>query len=192
MTSYEKLLVIVHNDPLRTADAIVLLEGDGYGRLARAAELYRQGYAPKIVFSGEAINPAYGSFPLSECLSQLLDLGVPENAIIHENQSTQTAEQAHHVTQMAVNNGWKTLLLVASPHHQCRAYLTFLKHAIPARLTLINAPARDLPWFRQEAWGARFDLLAQEQKRIEAYTLKGDLATPEEAITYQKWKEEQP
>lgn len=191
MTNYEKLLVIVHNDPLHKADAIVLLEGDGYGRLARAAALYRQGYAPKVVFSGEVANPAYGSLPLSECLPQLLELGVPERDIIHENQSTQTAEQAHHIAQMALNNGWKKLLLVASPYHQCRAYLTFLKQIIPAGIILINAPVRDLSWFKKEAWGARFDLLEQEQKRMEAYTLKGDLATVEEAITYQKWKEEQ-
>ncbi len=37
----------------------------------------------------------------------------------------------------------------------------------------------------------RFDLLEQEQKRIEAYTAKGDLATVEEAIAYQRWKEQQ-
>jgi hypothetical protein len=67
-----------------------------------------------------------------------------------------------------------------------------LKQIIPAGIILINAPARHLPWFKQEAWGARFDLLEQEQKRIAAYTLKGDLVTVEEAIAYQKWKEEQP
>jgi uncharacterized SAM-binding protein YcdF (DUF218 family) len=189
MTSYEKLLVMVHNDPLHKADAVVLLEGDGYGRLARAAELYRQGYAPKLVFSGEVTNHTYGSFPLNECLPQLLEMGVRREDIIHENTSTQTAEQARYVTQMALDNGWKKLLLVASPHHQCRAYLTFLKHAIPSGIILINAPAHDLPWFKQEAWGARFDLLEQEQQRIEAYTLKGDLVTVEEAIAYQRWKE---
>ncbi|GAP72150.1 hypothetical protein SAMD00024442_25_39 [Candidatus Symbiothrix dinenymphae] len=146
MTDYEKLLVLVHNDPLCKADAIVLLEGDGFGRLQAAAELYRQEYAPTIVFSGEITDYDYGSFPLKDCLPKLLELGVCENDIIHENKSTHTAEQAHYMAKMIVEKGWKKLLLVASPHHQCRAYLTFLKQ-MPQGVVLINAPARDLPWF---------------------------------------------
>jgi uncharacterized SAM-binding protein YcdF (DUF218 family) len=188
MSDYEKLLVMVHNDPLAKADAIILLEGDGFGRLVRAAELYRQGYAPKIVFSGNIADHAYGSFPLEECLPQLLKMGVKEEDIIHENRSTQTAEQARYISQMIIDRQWKKLILVASPHHQCRAYLTFLKQT-PPNVILINAPARDLPWFKKEAWGVRFELLEQEQERIEAYTRKGDLVTIEEAIEYQKWKE---
>jgi uncharacterized SAM-binding protein YcdF (DUF218 family) len=190
MSDYEKLLVIVHNDPLCKADVIILLEGDGFGRLHYAAELYKQGYAPKIVFSGEITDYAYGSFPFKECLPKLIEMGIPEIDIIHEDKSTQTAEQARHIAQMAITQGWEKLILVASPHHQCRAYLTFLKQ-IPQGIVLINAPARDLPWFKKETWGSRFDLLEQEQKRIETYTAKGDLATVEEAIAYQKWKEQQ-
>jgi uncharacterized SAM-binding protein YcdF (DUF218 family) len=190
MSDYEKLLVIVHNDPLTKADAIILLEGDGFGRLVRAAELYHQGYAPKVVFSGNIADHAYGSFPLEKCLPQLLKMGVKEVDIIHENRSTQTAEQARYVAQMAMEKGWKKLILVASPHHQCRAYLTFLKQ-LPAGVVLINAPARDLPWFKKEAWGARFNLLEQEQERIEKYTAQGDLVSVEDAIKYQQWKEQQ-
>jgi len=181
---------MVHNDPLAKADAIVLLEGDGFGRLRRAAELYKQGYAPTIVFSGEIRDCGYGSYPLSDCMPRLLALGVPRGAIVHERRSTQTAEQARYVTELAASEGWKRLILVASPHHQCRAYLTFLKQ-LSHGMILINAPARDLSWFKAEAWGARYDLLEQEQQRIERYTLQGDLATVEEAIEYQRWKEEQ-
>jgi uncharacterized SAM-binding protein YcdF (DUF218 family) len=188
MTNYEKLLVIVHNDPLCKADAIILLEGDGLGRLSRAAELYKQGYAPKIIFSGGISQHSYGSFPFEECLPVLLEMGVDRKDVIHESQSTQTAEQSLYVAQMTVARKWKKLILIASPHHQCRAYLTFLKR-LPPDTVLMNAPARDLPWFSEEVWGRRFDLLEQEQKRMDMYMEKGDLVSIEEALTYQKWKE---
>jgi len=173
---------------LHKADAIILLEGDGFARLAHAADLYKQRYAPVVVFSGNIKDYSYGSYPLDECLPILIKLGVPEKNIILEGRSTQTAEQAYHVSQMIKENGWTKIILVASPHHQCRAYLTFLKQ-LPPDIILMNSPARNLLWFKEEEWGKRFNLLEQEHLRIEKYTQKGDLVSIQEAIKYQEWKE---
>jgi uncharacterized SAM-binding protein YcdF (DUF218 family) len=188
MNFYEKLLVIVHNDVLVKADAIILLEGDGYNRLNNAADLYRNGYAPIVVFSGGIRDYDYGSFPFEDCLSRLVSLGIKRENIIHEDKSLNTKEQAIYINKLAIEQGWSKLILVASPHHQCRAYLTFLKQ-LPSDVVLMNAPARNLFWFKKEKWGRRFDLLEQEQERIEVYSQKGDLVSIKEAIRYQKWKE---
>ena len=188
MTDYEKLLSIIYNDPLYKADAIILLEGDGFARLAHAADLYKQGYAPVVVFSGNIKDYPYGSYPLDECMPLLIEMGIPEKDIIHENQSTQTAEQAYQISLMVQKKKWSKIILVASPHHQCRAYLTFLKQ-LPQGVILMNSTARNLPWFKEESWGKRFDLLEQEHLRIEKYTQKGDLVSVQDAIKYQEWKE---
>lgn len=190
MTDYEKLLIVVHNDPLYRADGIVLLEGDGFSRIEHAARLYKEGYAPKIIFSGGATDRAYGSYPFEECLPRLVEAGVAQSDIIAETRSRHTAEQAKYVLEMARRNGWRQLILVATPHHQCRAYLTFLKSS-GRDMILINSVAPIGSWYDDNGWGARFDLLEQEQKRIETYTAKGDLAGIAEALEYQKWKEEQ-
>ncbi len=58
-------------------------------------------------------------------------------------------------------------------------------------LLIYNAPAIDLPWFTETGWGKRFDLLDQEFAKIEKYTALRYLATEEELINYQKWKEQQ-
>jgi uncharacterized SAM-binding protein YcdF (DUF218 family) len=187
----EKILAIVDNDCLSASDAIILLEGDGFDRFRKAVSLYKQGKAPKIVFSGNITDYDYGSFPFAEVLPRMLEAGVPEADIIHEDRSLNTREQAVEVVRMAQERGWKKLILVASHEHQYRAYLTFLREVLDTKsgITLYNAPARNLDWFVDKGWGTRFERLEAEILRIEKYTEMGHLATAQEVINYQQWKE---
>ena len=193
ITDREKILAIVDNDCLSMSDAIILLEGDGFDRFRKAVSLYKQGKAPKIVFSGNITDYDYGSFPFAEVLPRMLEEGVPEDDIIHEDKSLNTREQAVEVVRMAQERGWKKLLLVASHEHQYRAYLTFLREVLDSKsgITLYNAPARNLDWFVDKGWGTRFERLEAEILRIEKYTEMGHLANAQEVIDYQKWKEAQ-
>jgi uncharacterized SAM-binding protein YcdF (DUF218 family) len=187
-------IALIDNDCLKASDAIVLLEGDGLNRYQKAVDLYNAGWAKRIIFSGGITDYEYGSFPYSDVLPRILDKGVPREAIIHENKSLNTREQAVEVIGMAVERRWEKLILVATHEHQYRAYLTFLREALdkhPA-LVLYNAPVRNLKWFSENPWGKRIERLQQELERIEKYTRLGHLATPEEVIQYQQWKEEQP
>ena len=191
ITDREKILAIVDNDCLSTSDAIILLEGDGFDRFRKAVSLYKQGKAPKIVFSGNITDYDYGSYPFAEVLPRMLEAGVPEEVIIHEDKSLNTREQAVEVVRMAQERGWKKLILVASHEHQYRAYLTFLREVLDTKsgITLYNAPARNLDWFVDKGWGTRFERLEAEILRIEKYSELGHLATAQEVIDYQQWKE---
>ena len=193
ITDREKILAIVDNDCLSPSDAIILLEGDGFDRFRKAVSLYKQGLAPKIVFSGNIVDYDYGSFPFSEVLPLMLKEGMPESDIIHEDKSLNTREQAVEVVKMAMERGWQKLVLVASHEHQYRAYLTFLREVLDTKsgIILYNAPVRNLNWFDDKGWGTRFERLEAEIARIEKYTAMGHLATADEVITYQKWKESQ-
>ena len=193
ITEREKILAIVDNDCLSMSDAIILLEGDGFDRFRKAVSLYKQGKAPKIVFSGNITDYDYGSYPFAEVLPRMLEAGVPEEDIIHEDKSLNTREQAVEVVRMAQERGWKKLILVASHEHQYRAYLTFLREVLDSKsgITLYNAPARNLDWFVDKGWGTRFERLEAEILRIEKYTEMGHLANAQEVIDYQKWKEAQ-
>ena len=193
ITDREKILAIVDNDCLSVSDAIILLEGDGFDRFRKAVSLYKQGKAPKIVFSGNITDYDYGSYPFAEVLPRMLKEGVPEEDIIHEDKSLNTREQAVEVVSMAQERGWKKLILVASHEHQYRAYLTFLREVLDSKsgITLYNAPARNLDWFVDKGWGTRFERLEAEILRIEKYSEMGHLANAQEVIDYQKWKEAQ-
>jgi len=191
ITDREKILAIVDNDCLSTSDAIILLEGDGFDRFRKAVSLYKQGKAPKIVFSGNITDYDYGSYPFAEVLPRMLEAGVPEEDIIHEDKSLNTREQAVEVVRMAMERGWKKLILVASHEHQYRAYLTFLREVLDTHsgIILYNAPARNLNWFEDKGWGTRFERLEAEILRIEKYSEMGHLANAQEVIDYQQWKE---
>lgn len=193
MTEREQFIAIVDNDILTPSDAIIMLEGDGYYRVEKAAGLYLNGKAPRIVFSGGITDYEYGSYPFSDVLPEMLKQGIKKEDIIHENKSLNTHEQAVEVVKIAILYSWKKLVLVASHEHQYRAYLTFLREVLDTKsgIILYNSPARNLGWFEQSKWGIRFNRLEQEFTRIEEYSAFGHLASFKEAIDYQRWKEEQ-
>lgn len=182
---------IVDNDCISHSDAIILLEGDGYHRVPKVIELYNNGFAELIIFSGNIVDKSYGSYPFDEIKPLLLQGGIKESDIMHENKSLNTREQAIEIVNMAKKFGWKKLILVASHEHQVRAYLTFLRVVIDFQCNIIfyNAPARNLNWFKDSGWGTRLDRLKAEIDRIERYCKLGHLASFAEVIEYQKWKE---
>ena len=191
ITDREKVLAIVDNDCLTQSDAAVLLEGDGFFRFQKAVDLYNKSIVSKIVFSGNIVDKDYGSFPYEEVKPFILAGGVPEKDIIHEDKSLHTRQQAVEVVKLAMAKGWKKLALVASHEHQYRANLTFLREVLDTKsgLILYNAPVRNLNWFVDSGWGQRFSRLEAEFERIERYSAMGHLATADEVIEYQKWKE---
>ena len=187
----EKLCILIFNEPLKKADAIILLEGDGYFRLQYAADLYKQKWAPKIVVSGGVTNKSRGSFLAKDLALRLAKRGVAKKDMVIENKSQHTREQAVNVMVLVKKKKWKKIIIVASPYHQLRAFLTFLKAAQEAKIKLqiINAPACGLPWFASNKWGKRINLLESEFEKIKHYLKSGHLASLAQGIKYQQWKE---
>ena len=191
LTAREKFIALVDNDGIVKSDIIVLLEGDGFNRYKKAADLYKNGYSDKIVFSGAITDYNYGSFPFEDILPKLLESGVPKESIIHEKKSSNTLEQAIEVIDIAIKNKWDKIILVATHDHQYRAYLTFLKQVLERKkeIQLFNSPVRNLKWFEKNVWGRRFDNIDNEFDKINKYMQMGHLASFDEAIEYHKFKE---
>ena len=191
LTDREIFMALVDNDSMQKSDAIVLLEGDGLNRYKHAVRLFHEGWAPLIVFSGGIVDYEYGSIPYEEIYPQMIALGVSPESIIHEGKSLNTKEQADNIMNICKERGWQRIILVGSPYHQYRAFLTFLKSAMNTLpgLIIFNSPANNLPWFNQESWGSRFENLQREFERIDRYAALGHLASFKDVIDYMKWKE---
>lgn len=144
-----ELLGLVLQQKPQPADAIVWLQGDQLDRGPKVVELYKAGFASTIFLVGNNVQVAAGSrpgeldLPLGELANWLESQGVPARAIIVDDRALNAHEQAVRTVAAAKTRDWKIILLVASPYHQVRAFLTFVKATIDSDMALdiINQPA---------------------------------------------------
>jgi uncharacterized SAM-binding protein YcdF (DUF218 family) len=138
-------------DPLQKSDVIVAVSGDNGPRTAMAVELWKQGYAPVVIFSGASLDP--DSVSSAELMKrEAVRQGVPESAILVEPQSATTEENAQRTAELMNERGLHSAILVTSPYHQRRAALLFSRAFEPAGLTFRNHPARDPEWDPDRWW----------------------------------------
>jgi len=185
MSAREDFQGLLRKQKVVKGDVIFALQGDGIFRAPHAAELFIAGYAPLVAIVGNATDRTYGSFPSSMVRDELIRLGVPKNKILFEETAPHTRGEAERAMDMAKEHAWRSILIVTSPHHQYRAYLTFLKAMRDAKLSvkLVNAPA-DLSMSEELPWGRRADLLPNEFDKIAEYQQKGHVASYEEGVAY--------
>ncbi|HVU28448.1 MAG TPA: YdcF family protein [Verrucomicrobiae bacterium] len=103
------------------ADVIVVLGGGSRERPERAAELFKQQVAPRIIISG------FGDAEINR--HALIDLGVPANAIEVENQSRTTEENARFTIKILRAEKLRRVVIVTSWYHSRRALATFRRFA---------------------------------------------------------------
>ena len=132
--------IFTENEPLRSD--IIFIPGSGYPELAeRAAELYREGYAPRVLPSGryyiyrDAFQGArskadlYGGTYETEwsfLKEVLIRNGVPESAILKEDEATYTYQNALFSRRVTDEAGLKIerAIVCCKTYHarRCRMY----------------------------------------------------------------------
>ena len=116
----------VSDDAPGPADAIMILGDDNLqgDRATRAAELYRAHWAPHVVASGRPLRP-YLTIP-DLMRRDLMLRGVPESAIVsYPRPVGNTREEAEALRQLAVQRGWRHVLVVTSNYHTRRSHFIF-------------------------------------------------------------------
>jgi uncharacterized SAM-binding protein YcdF (DUF218 family) len=133
------------SDPLAHADAIVAISGDTGARAESAIALWKQGYAPVLIFSGGSSDPE--SVASAELMKRTaVSAGVPASAIIVEGTSATTEENAQRVAELMKAAGLRSAILVTSPYHQRRAAILFEREFDRIGLSFRNHPADDPEW----------------------------------------------
>ena len=194
LTDREKYIALVSTQTVHRANAIIWLEGDAFNCAPHVLELYKDKRAQTIVVSGNnrKIEDSTYSVPWDKMRRHLISKGVPSDRIVPESKSEHTQEQAVEVLKMAKDKRWKKLIIVTPPHHQYRAYLTFLKELqkrkLERKIILISSPA-PLKWTGRSGRGVRLKVLDDEFKKIKKY--RPHVASYEEGIQYLQWKESQ-
>lgn len=119
-------------DRARQADVIVVLGGGETGttrRTLHAVALYHQGYASYLICSGgigahERVSEAY------RCAHAAEKRGVPAEAIILEEESLSTEENAIESAAIMHERGWEDAILVSDDYHLWRAHWLFEKQDV--------------------------------------------------------------
>ncbi len=122
-------------------------------RVERAVELWREGAAPLLVFTG-----GVGEHPPSEArvmLGVAAALGVPESACLLEERSRSTWENARHTAALLHARGIDAAIIVSDPFHLFRARQHFRRQGIDATPVAAPLEGRALRWTERVYWTAR-------------------------------------
>ncbi len=118
------------NQRLERADAILVLCSYDRRVAERGAQLFLEGWAPLLIFSGGlgSITRGLWSEPEADQFARIaVGMGVPAERIIVENRSTNTGENVVYTRRLLAERGLDpaTFILVQKPYMERRALATF-------------------------------------------------------------------
>lgn len=130
---------------LEQVDGILVLGSMDTRTAERGADIYLQGYAPIIIFSGGLGKLTKDMWTGTEAdlfATIALDKGVPPEAIFIENKSTNTGENILFTQQLLQekNLDLQSFIVVQKPYMERRSYATFKKHWPDKKLIVTSPP----------------------------------------------------
>ena len=183
----------LHQEPEK-ADCIVGFGNFNTDIARRAAELYLQGYAPKVLFTGGLGRNTEGLLPEPEAVRfarVAMECGVPEEDIILEDKSRNTAENILFTREMLQELGLMhpRLLGVHQPFME-RRITAAMGVYWPDLAFQVTSPQVTIPEYLHRAKqqgiseNASISVIVGDFQRMELYTQKGwqlPQTIPEEA-----------
>jgi uncharacterized SAM-binding protein YcdF (DUF218 family) len=134
-------------DTAQASDVIIVLgaglnddETPGYAltrRSLHAAVLWMDGYARNIICSG-GYTGGHQRSEADGCRDILLSQGIPSEAIVLENQSHSTEENAIYSRQFMEANNWSTAILVSDSFHMLRSRIIFQSQGYSVTLSPVR------------------------------------------------------
>jgi uncharacterized SAM-binding protein YcdF (DUF218 family) len=159
VTFFELATLLQYKDGPKNADFIFPLAGD-QRRLIKSAQLYRLGFAPKIILSNEIGQPTKlaslklernDSINLPE--NVLAARGVPVDAVTTFGEDLASTAQEAEALRTFLNGRSATILVVASPYEGLRVKLIFARTLPNVRCLVVHSDSELLPkkWWEDKA-----------------------------------------
>jgi len=167
------------NFKLEKSDCILALGSHDLRVAERVAELYLEGYAPIVIMSGGLGNFTKEIWTEKEAdkfASIAVEKGVPEEAILIENNSTNTGENILFTQKLLEQKHLDphSFIVVQKPYMERRSYATFKKHWPDKRLVVTSPqisfeeyPTEEIPLERV------IHIMVGDLQRIKLYPEKG-------------------
>lgn len=149
------------------------------------AELYRQGMAPLIVFTGATSRTTRDQMPRGEAehyRERAIELGVPSDAILVERKARNTGENIRFSRALLEEQGVRvsSVLLVSKPYEERRAYATARKLWPDVEFVSASAPMT-MANYAESIGDARLvvDMLVGSLQRLLIYPAQGFMISQE-------------
>jgi uncharacterized SAM-binding protein YcdF (DUF218 family) len=164
---------------LEKADCILTLGGHDLRVAKRAAQLYLEGWAPIMIFSGGLGNftkELWTETEADQFAAIAISMGVPEASILVENKSTNTGENILFTQQLLARKNLdpRSFIVVQKPYMERRSYATFKQHWPHKKLVVTSPqisfedyPTEEIPLDRV------INIMAGDLQRIKFYPGKG-------------------
>jgi uncharacterized SAM-binding protein YcdF (DUF218 family) len=164
---------------LSKADCILALGSHDLRVADRAAELYLEGWAPLVIMSGGLGNFTQNMWTEKEAdrfAAIAIQKGVPAEAILVENQSTNTGENILFTQKLLLRQRLDphSFIVVQKPYMERRSYATFKKHW-PDKHLLVTSPQIAFDGYPNEEIPLErvINIMVGDLQRIKLYPAKG-------------------
>jgi uncharacterized SAM-binding protein YcdF (DUF218 family) len=171
------------NHELARAEAIVALCSHDTIVAERAAELFLEGWAPLLIFSGGlgAITRNLWNEPEADQFARIaVGMGVPEHRVLIENDSTNTGQNVAFTRRLLAERDLDLhrFIVVQKPYMERRAYATFRK-VWPEAEVIVTSPRVSLDEYLGRHSHPSFttddviNIMVGDLQRIRLYPEKG-------------------
>ena len=182
LTHLGRYLIVEH--PPQKSDLIVCLAGGNVERGLAVADAYHKGLAPRIFMAREVPPDSYAilkergvDYPESvDLMITLLEgQGIPRSAFLTSDRpANSTFGEAELVKELVMNSDYNSLIIITTPYHCRRVWLTFRKvfEKTDVRMLMRPSPYSD---FKPEDWWKKRRYLREviiEYQKLIYYTVK--------------------
>jgi|SRR3989344_4997172 len=167
------------NHKLEKADCILTLGSNDIRVAERTVELFVEGWAPLIVFSGGRgrLTPHdWKSSEADEFAKRAIEMGISKEKILIESRSTNTGENILFTKELLSEHhiNLKKIILVQKPYMERRAYATF-KKLLPEIEVIVTSPQISFENYpnKQLSENLIINIMVGDLQRIKLYSEKG-------------------
>ena len=165
------------------AGAILVLCSHDKAVAERGAQLWLEGWAPVLIFSGGlgAITRHLWSEPEADQFARIAtDMGVPADRILIENRSTNTGENVRFTRALLAERGVDpaSFIVVQKPYMERRSYATF-RQVWPEKPVVVTSPQVSFDEYLAAYTNAALSkedvigIMVGDLQRIRVYPAKG-------------------
>ena len=182
LTCLGEYLIVEHSP--QESDLIVCLAGRNVDRGLATADAFQKGLAPHVFMAREEPADGYDllrergiDYPENVDLMMMLleQQGISRSVILTSDRTVDsTIDEAEYIRDLVIEKGYKSLILITSPTHSRRAWLTFKKVFEENEVQVFSLPSSYSKFNPEDWWEERKyvrEVIIEYQKLI-YYTYK--------------------